>query len=76
MKAKLLLSVAAIGFVAMSPAVAETVIIPVVPGSLDGANSTTGDGGAGGEATAIANSPSELHELSFRNRRRRRKRRQ
>ncbi len=59
MKAKLLLSVAAVGFVAMSPAIAETVTIPVIPGSLDGANSTTGDGGAGLDATAIANSPTD-----------------
>ena len=65
MKAKLLLSAAAIGFVAMSPAIAETVIIPVVPGSLDGANSTTGDGGPGGRASATANSPSDSTNSAF-----------
>ena len=65
MKAKLLLSVAAIGFAAISPASAETVIIPVVPGSLDGANSTTGDGGPGGPASAIANSPSNSTNSAF-----------
>jgi hypothetical protein len=47
MKAKLLLSAAVIGLIAMSPAIAETVVVPVIPGSLDGADSTTGDGGNG-----------------------------
>jgi hypothetical protein len=34
MKAKLLLWAAAIGLLTISPAIAETVTIPVVPGSL------------------------------------------
>ena len=65
MKAKLLLSAAVIGLVAMSPAIAETVIVPVVPGSLDGANSSTGDGGDGGDADATANSPSDSTNSAF-----------
>ena len=66
MKARLLLSAAAIAFAAMSPAIAETVIIPVVPGSLDGASSTTGDGGPGGPASATADSPSNSTNSAFR----------
>jgi hypothetical protein len=54
MKAKLLLSAAVIGLIAMSPAIAETVVVPVIPGSLDGADSTTGDGGNGKDAAATA----------------------
>ena len=46
MKVKLLLSAAFIGLIAMSSAIAETVIVPVIPGSLDGG----GDGGNGGDA--------------------------
>src|SRR3984957_9177878 len=65
MKAKLLLSAAVIGLIAMSPAIAETVIVPVIPGSLDGANSTTGDGGNGKDAAATANSPSDSTNSAF-----------
>jgi hypothetical protein len=58
MKAKLLSSAAVIGLVAISPAIAETVTIPVVSSSLDSADSSTGDGGKGGDANATANGPS------------------
>jgi hypothetical protein len=65
MKAKLLLSVAVIGLAAISPAIAETVTVPLIPGSLDGADSATGDGGNGKDATATANSPSDSTNSAF-----------
>ncbi len=65
MKAKLLLSAAVIGLVAMSPALAETITVPLIPGSLDGADSAAGDGGIGGPASATANSPSDSTNSAF-----------
>ena len=57
MKAKLLLSATAIGLFAMSPAFAETVIVPIIPGSLDGADSAAATVGPAGQRTPPRTAP-------------------